>query len=101
MVGVFGKDALACAPTCELKFEDPIEAVKQTVADIKANEDVDMIVCVSHSGTWEDESKSEDELLAKAVPDLDPTPRSRSRSNTAAPMWYPAASTARTLVSLR
>lgn len=71
VVGVFGKDALACAPTCELKFEDPIEAVKQTVAGIKANEDVDMIVCVSHSGTWEDESKSEDELLAKAVPDLD------------------------------
>ena len=71
VVGVFGKDALACAPTCELKFEDPIEAVKQTVADIKANEDVDMIICVSHSGTWEDESKSEDELLAKAVPDLD------------------------------
>ena len=71
VVGVFGKDALACAPTCELKFEEPIEAVKQTVADIKANEDVDMIVCVSHSGTWEDESKSEDELLAKAVPDLD------------------------------
>ena len=71
VVGVVGKDALACAPTCELKFEDPIEAVKQTVADIKANEDVDMIVCVSHSGTWEDESKSEDELLAKAVPDLD------------------------------
>lgn len=71
VVGVFGKYALACAPTCELKFEDPIEAVKQTVADIKANEDVDMIVCVSHSGTWEDESKSEDELLAKAVPDLD------------------------------
>ena len=71
VVGVFGKDALACAPTCELKFEDPIEAVKQTVADIKANEDVDMIVCVSHSGTWEDENKSEDELLAKAVPDLD------------------------------
>lgn len=71
VVGVFGKDALACAPTCELKFEDPIEAVTQTVADIKANEDVDMIVCVSHSGTWEDESKSEDELLAKAVPDLD------------------------------
>lgn len=71
VVGVFGKDALACAPTCELKFEDPIEALKQTVADIKANEDVDMIVCVSHSGTWEDASKSEDELLAKAVPDLD------------------------------
>lgn len=31
VVGVFGKDALACAPTCELKFEDPVEAVKETV----------------------------------------------------------------------
>ena len=52
-------------------FEDPVEAMKETVAEIKANEDVDMIVCVSHSGTWEDEAKSEDEILAKEVPELD------------------------------
>ena len=71
VVGVFGKDALSCAPTCELKFKDPVQAVKATVAEIKENENADMIVCVSHSGTWEDESKSEDENLAKAVPDLD------------------------------
>lgn len=71
VTGVFGVDALACAPTCELLFCDPVEAVRETVAEIKANEDVDMIVCVSHSGTWEDESKSEDEILAKSVPDLD------------------------------
>ena len=71
VVGVFGKDALECAPTCELSFQDPIEAVKQTVEEIRKNEDADMIACVSHSGTWEDESKSEDELLAKAVPELD------------------------------
>ena len=71
VVGVFGKDALACAPTCELKFKDPVEAVKATVAKIKAQETVDMIVCVSHSGTWADEKKSEDEILAKAVPELD------------------------------
>lgn len=71
VTGVFGVDALACAPTCELLFRDPVEAVKETVAEIKANEDVDMIVCVSHSGTWEDESKSEDEILARSVPDLD------------------------------
>ena len=71
VVGVFGKDALSCAPTCELKFKDPVQAVKATVAEIKANENVDMIVCVSHSGTWDDPKKSEDELLAKGVPDLD------------------------------
>ena len=71
VVGVFGKDALSCAPTCELKFKDPVQAVKATVAEIKASENVDMIVCVSHSGTWDDPKKSEDELLAKGVPDLD------------------------------
>lgn len=71
VVGVFGKDALECAPTCELSFKDPVEAVKETVEEIKKNEEADMIACVSHGGTWEDESKSEDELLAKAVPDLD------------------------------
>ena len=35
VVGVFGKDALKCAPTCELIFKDPVEAVKQTVEEIK------------------------------------------------------------------
>lgn len=29
LLGVFGKDALACAPTCELQFTDPVEAVKR------------------------------------------------------------------------
>lgn len=71
VIGVFGKDSLVCAPTCELLFRDPVEAVKETVEEIKAKEDADMIVCVSHSGTWEDEKKSEDEILAKNVPDLD------------------------------
>ena len=69
--GVFGKDALDCAPTCELLFKDPVEASRKTVEEIKKNEDVDMIACVSHSGTSEDEDKSEDEILAKNVPDID------------------------------
>ncbi|WP_050607323.1 bifunctional metallophosphatase/5'-nucleotidase [Clostridium niameyense] len=69
--GVFGKDALACAPTCALKFKDPVKSSKETVAKIKAKEDVDMIICVSHSGTWEDKNKSEDEILAKNVDDID------------------------------
>ena len=71
VTGVFGKDALDCVPNCPLVFEDPIEAVKDTVEEIKEEEKVDMIVCVSHSGTWDDAGKSEDELLAKNVPELD------------------------------
>lgn len=70
LFGLFGKDALACAPTCDLEFENPIEAAKETVAEIKANEDVDMIVALSHSGT-STVSESEDEELAKAVGDID------------------------------
>lgn len=30
-----------------------------------------MIICLSHSGTNEDESRSEDEILAKSVPEID------------------------------
>ena len=71
IVGVFGIDAKACVAQCPVVFKDPVKAVKETVEKIKANEDVDMIVCISHSGTDENEAKSEDEILAKAVPDLD------------------------------
>lgn len=71
ITGVFGKDALKCVPNCPILFRDPVEAVKETVDKIKTQEKVDMIVCVSHSGTWSDEDKSEDEILAKSVPDLD------------------------------
>ena len=48
-----------------------MESAKNTVEEIKKKEDVDMIACVSHSGTWEDEKVSEDETLAKEVPDID------------------------------
>lgn len=71
VLGVFGKDSLECAPTCELKFKDPVEAASETVKEIQKHEDVDMIACVSHSGTWENEDSSEDEILAKNVPDID------------------------------
>ena len=70
--GIFGKDSLAYSPTCVLSFKEPTEAAKEIVAEINENEpDVDMIVCLSHSGTNEDESKSEDEILAKSVPEID------------------------------
>ena len=71
ITGVFGEDCLDCVPNCPLVFKNPVEAVKETVEEIQKNEDADMIVCVSHSGTWEEDDKSEDEILAKSVPELD------------------------------
>ena len=71
VLGVFGKNALECTPGAELTFLDPVESVKKTVKEIKEKEDPDMIVCISHSGTWSDPDQSEDEILAEAVPELD------------------------------
>lgn len=71
VIGVFGIDALDCAPSCPLLFLDPVKAVADTVAKIQSEEEADMIICISHGGTVENESKSEDEILAKKVPELD------------------------------
>lgn len=71
VLGLFGEDCLDCAPSCPLVFKNPTEAAKETVAKIQAEEDVDMIVCISHCGTWKDAKKSEDEILAKSVPEID------------------------------
>lgn len=71
ITGVFGIDALSCAPTCDLKFKDPVKAVQKTVQQMKDKEKPDLIICLSHSGTWADSDKSEDEILAKSVPELD------------------------------
>ena len=71
VLGVFGEDSLKCAPTCVLKFRDASEAAAETVAAIRANEEVDLILCLSHSGTNPDPRKSEDEILAENVPEID------------------------------
>ncbi|MEG1676817.1 MAG: bifunctional UDP-sugar hydrolase/5'-nucleotidase [Clostridia bacterium] len=68
--GILGLDAQACAPLAQVTMQEPIEAAKQAVAQLKA-ENVDFILCLSHGGTWSDPKKSEDELLAKAVPEID------------------------------
>ncbi len=72
LFGIFGVDALDCAPTCALLFEDPVTAAKRIVETIGEQEpEVELIICLSHSGTWKDEKKSEDEILAKSVPEID------------------------------
>lgn len=69
--GIMGKDSDTCAPNSEMALDDPIETAKRIVADIQANEKADLMICLSHSGTDENEDKSEDHALAKAVPEID------------------------------
>lgn len=86
--GIFGEDSLACAPTCVLQFKDASEAAAAVVREIQENEEADMIVCVSHSGTNEEESKSEDEILAKAVPEIDLIISGHTHSTLTAPICH-------------
>ena len=88
ILGVFGKDALSCAPTCALKFKDPVEAVRETVEEIKDTEEVDLIVALSHSGTKENPKDSEDEILAKEVPELDLILSAHTHTVLAEPIVY-------------
>lgn len=71
ITGVMGNDSISCIPAGDLVWKDAVSSVKEVVQKIEATEDVDMIACVSHSGTWSDPEKSEDEILAKEVPELD------------------------------
>lgn len=88
VLGVFGEDSLACAPTCALKFKNASEAAAATVKKIKENENADLIVCVSHSGTNSDDSKSEDEILAKTVPEIDLIISGHTHTTLAAPIQH-------------
>ncbi|MFX0548547.1 bifunctional metallophosphatase/5'-nucleotidase [Hathewaya histolytica] len=69
--GLMGKDAKDSAPMSEVKFDDTVKSAKRVVNTLKDKEKVDIIICLSHSGTDKDKSKSEDELLAKKVKDID------------------------------
>ncbi|MBR6344584.1 MAG: metallophosphatase, partial [Lachnospiraceae bacterium] len=69
--GIFGKEATSDSPTLTLTVMDQIETARAVVEKIKQNENVDMIVCISHSGINEKIDKSEDEQLAMAVSEID------------------------------
>ncbi|WP_425755169.1 bifunctional metallophosphatase/5'-nucleotidase [Ihubacter sp. rT4E-8] len=70
--GIFGKESASYAPESGTYFLDPVQSARATVEEIHAHEKVDMIVCVSHSGTNAgDPDKSEDEILAAQVEGID------------------------------
>lgn len=72
LFGIMGKDAADDTPFAKpITFADPIRASKRMVDVLKNKENVDMIICLSHSGTSPVKKKSEDEELAQKVPQID------------------------------
>ncbi len=67
--GVMGVDSDACAPMSGMALEPVAEAAQRVVDEIKAKEDADFIICLSHTGT--EDGKGEDYELAKAVDGID------------------------------
>lgn len=70
--GINGVDSDACAPMSGMILQDPITTAQKIVDQIEAEvAEPRVIVCLSHSGTWTDPEKSEDELMAAAVDGID------------------------------
>ena len=68
--GIMGTDSDDCAPTSGFTLEDPVEAAKRCVQTLE-EQGAQFIICLSHSGTDEKVSKSEDQQLAKKVDGID------------------------------
>ncbi len=72
LFGLMGKDAADDAPFARpVTFADPVTNGKRVVDVLKNREKVDVIVCLSHSGTSAVKKHSEDEILAREVPQID------------------------------
>lgn len=73
--GIMGNNAADYAPESGLIFKDPIDTALDVVSKIKSEAEVDVIICLSHCGTIENEDdtleETEDYQLAEAVPDID------------------------------
>ncbi len=73
--GLLGRDADEVAPkTVPLKIPDYIKSAKKTAKILKKQENVDFVICVSHSGVVKDKKGNwvgEDIELAKKVKDID------------------------------
>lgn len=68
--GLIGQDAASNAPMAGVSFTDPLERARRIVDRLKNQEKVDMIICLSHSGTVQDSEESEDVNLAREVPEI-------------------------------
>ncbi len=72
LFGLMGKDAADDAPFAKpMSFSDPVQAAKRMVTILKTREKADLIICLSHSGTSAIKKHSEDEILAREVPEID------------------------------
>ena len=69
--GLMGEDAAYKAPMSEVEFDSPVESARRIVDVLKNKERADLIICLSHTGTWGDGKEPGDDVLAKEVSGID------------------------------
>jgi len=69
--GLMGEDAAYKAPMSGVEFEAPVESTRRVVDVLRTQERADLIICLSHTGTWEDGGEPGDDDLAQKVPGID------------------------------
>ena len=73
-IGVFalmGYDAISYTPVTTFSFADPIQSARAIVSRLRGEEQVDLVVALSHAGTMPDGSFREDAAIAEAVDGID------------------------------
>lgn len=72
LFGILGRDAQVDTPFARpVTFADPVATSRRMVQQLREQERVDLVVCLSHSGTSPVKKHSEDEALAREVPGID------------------------------
>ena len=67
LFGIMGKDAAdLSAPGLPVTFEERIAAAKKMITELRDQDKVDLVICLSHSGIEETASGEDGELAAKA-----------------------------------
>lgn len=70
--GLIGDEAISNAPEAGIVFSDYITRAKAIVKEIEQNGEADLVVCLSHAGTNEEDfNASEDVKLAEEVDGID------------------------------
>jgi 2',3'-cyclic-nucleotide 2'-phosphodiesterase (5'-nucleotidase family) len=86
--GLMGDEAIRNAPAAAtMAFENRFDAAARIVKKLRNEENVDLVVCLSHSGTSAIKKYSEDEQLAKKVQGIDVIISGHSHTLLPEPLW--------------
>src|SRR5699024_3432483 len=72
----------------EVEFEPIVDNAKTTIKIMKQENDIDLVVALSHPGTSDNPKESEDEILAENVPELDVLMSGHSHTDLEEPTRY-------------